>query len=97
MPHNLYLHSTLVLSRKINHKSPTAVTEANFYNAIESGMSLFISFFVNFAVVGTFAFWKVNNVDTTEELNLRNADIALEGAFGTSAKYIWAVGLLAAG
>jgi natural resistance-associated macrophage protein len=77
MPHNLYLHSSLVLSRKINTKSKTAIHEANVYNGIESALSLSISFLINFAVVGTFAFWHENNVHTDAELNLRNADIAL--------------------
>ena len=57
MPHNLYLHSALVLSRKINTKSRYAVKEANIYNAVESGISLFVSFIINLAVVGTFAAW----------------------------------------
>ena len=42
MPHNLYLHSSLVQSRKINAKSAKQVHEANVYNSIESGISLFI-------------------------------------------------------
>lgn len=68
--------------------------EANFYNAIESGISLFISFLISFAVVGTFAYYHEKGVG---ELNLRNAHIALEEAFGDSAKIIWGIGLLAAG
>lgn len=75
MPHNLYLHSSLVLSRKINTNSKAAIKEANIYNAIESGISLFVSFIINFAVVGTFAYWHDNG--GSMDLNLRNADIAL--------------------
>jgi natural resistance-associated macrophage protein len=55
MPHNLYLHSALVLSRKVERKNYKAVYEANIYNAVESGFSLFISFLISFAVIGTFA------------------------------------------
>ena len=69
--------------------------EANFYNSIESGISLFISFLINFAIIGTFAFWK--NSEHAESLNLKNAALAFEGNFGSGAKYIWAIGLLAAG
>jgi len=54
MPHNIYLHSALVLSRKIDRRDPTKVWEAIKYNAIESGMALLISFFINAAVVVTF-------------------------------------------
>jgi natural resistance-associated macrophage protein len=96
MPHNLYLHSSLVLTRKINSKSKKEVKEANTYNAIESSISLFISFMISFAVVGTFAYYHDNGGDTAD-LNLRNADKALEASFGKGARIIWAIGLLAAG
>ena len=46
MPHNLYLHSGLVLSRKINVESPTRVYEAIWYMRIESAIALLFSFFV---------------------------------------------------
>ena len=96
MPHNLYLHSSLVLSRKINTKSKQSVHEANIYNAIESAISLFISFLISFAVVGTFAFY--HDTSTTPiDLNLRNADQALQQSFGSGARVIWGLGLLAAG
>jgi natural resistance-associated macrophage protein len=95
MPHNLYLHSSLVLSRKINSSDKRAVKEANIYNAIESGVSLFISFMISFAVVGTFAYY--HDKGGIGDLNLKNADKALEQAFGSGARIIWAVGLLAAG
>lgn len=55
MPHNLYLHSSLVLSRKVRYKNRTALNEANIYNAIESSIALFISFIISTAVIATFA------------------------------------------
>ena len=70
--------------------------EANVYNAIESGISLFISFLISFAVVGTFAYYHDKGGDVAD-LNLRNADKALEQSFGKGAKYVWGIGLLAAG
>eukprot|EP00347_Sterkiella_histriomuscorum_P016380 403353411 len=94
MPHNLYLHSSLVLSRKVNNKNQKQVHEANIYNAVESGISLFVSFMINFAVVATFAFYHNKGFD---DLNLRNADQALYSSFGDAARIIWGVGLLAAG
>ena len=51
MPHNLYLHSGLVLSRKVNRDSPRAVNAAIVYNFIESAGALLVSFFINLAVV----------------------------------------------
>jgi natural resistance-associated macrophage protein 2 len=95
MPHNLYLHSALVLSRKINHKSKKALHEANVYNSVESAISLFISFMISFSVVGTFAYYNGNS--SVGDLNLRTADKALEATFGTASKIIWGIGLLAAG
>jgi natural resistance-associated macrophage protein len=55
MPHNLYLHSALVLSRKIDTKSKNSIHEANIYNIIESAISLSISFVISAAVITTFA------------------------------------------
>jgi natural resistance-associated macrophage protein len=66
MPHNLYLHSSLVLSRKINTNSKSAVKEANIYNAIESSISLSVSFIINFALVVTFAYWHVTSINSTD-------------------------------
>ena len=58
MPHNLYLHSSLVLTRKIDTRNKNQVKEANIYNTLESGFSLFISFVISAAVISTFAAWK---------------------------------------
>eukprot|EP00929_Paragymnodinium_shiwhaense_P111717 TRINITY_DN80006_c0_g1_i1.p1 TRINITY_DN80006_c0_g1~~TRINITY_DN80006_c0_g1_i1.p1 ORF type:complete len:575 (-),score=53.99 TRINITY_DN80006_c0_g1_i1:387-2051(-) len=51
MPHNLYLHSGLVLSRKVNRRNPQKVHDAICYNRIESAIALLVSFFINLAVV----------------------------------------------
>ena len=55
MPHNLYLHSALVQSRAIDRSNRLAIEESNFYNAIESSGSLFLSFIINAFVVSVFA------------------------------------------
>lgn len=55
MPHNLYLHSGLVTTRNVNRSSYKAVADANKYNFLESSVALLASFFVNLAVVSTFA------------------------------------------
>ena len=55
MPHNLYLHSSLVLTRKVDPKRKQQVHEANIYNNIESAIALFISFIISTAVIATFA------------------------------------------
>ncbi|KAK3234738.1 NRAMP metal transporter [Cymbomonas tetramitiformis] len=55
MPHNIYLHSALVQSRKIDHGNTAAVKEADMYNKIESTVALFCSFIINLFVVSVFA------------------------------------------
>ena len=95
MPHNLYLHSALVLSRKIDSNNLNTVKESCIYNAIESSVSLLVSFLINFSIVGTFAYFHF--ADPDYDLNLLNASEAFEATFGNAAKIIWGVGLLAAG
>ena len=51
MPHNLYLHSGLVLSRKISRNKPHRVHEAIWYTRIEAAGALLMAFFVNLAIV----------------------------------------------
>jgi len=53
MPHNLYLHSGLVLSRRIDRNSSRKVNDAIQYNFLESGLALLTSFFINLAVVAS--------------------------------------------
>lgn len=95
MPHNLYLHSALVLSRDIDAKTKNKVNEANFYNNVESAISLGVSFIINWCVIGTFANYKGGPY--SKDLTLSNAHIALEETLGKFARYVWAIGLLAAG
>jgi natural resistance-associated macrophage protein len=109
MPHNLYLHSALVLTRKINMNSKNEVNEANIYNNIESSISLFMSFLINVAVVSTFAVYLESQTKTTvtkghlkhkgnfTNIHLEKGAEALASLLGKSAKYFWAIGLLASG
>mmetsp|Transcript_84262 Transcript_84262/g.252709 ORF Transcript_84262/g.252709 Transcript_84262/m.252709 type:complete len:589 (+) Transcript_84262:117-1883(+) len=53
MPHNLYLHSGLVLSRKVDRASPRKVLDAIWYSRIECAGSLLVAFLINTAVVAT--------------------------------------------
>ncbi|KAL4479606.1 hypothetical protein ABPG72_004202 [Tetrahymena utriculariae] len=64
-----------------------------FYFKIETGISLLISFFINMAVIGTFANWYNSGTD----IDLSSSATVLEDNPGTAAKYIWGIGLLAAG
>ncbi len=50
MPHNLYLHSALVQSRKLQ-KNARSIRGAVFYNTIDTTISLFIAFLINAAIL----------------------------------------------
>ncbi len=50
MPHNLYLHSALVQTRKID-KTPKGIKQALKYNNVDSVIALNIAFFVNAAIL----------------------------------------------
>ncbi|KAF1748167.1 hypothetical protein GCK72_024634 [Caenorhabditis remanei] len=55
MPHNFYLHSALVKSRKIDRTNEKRIAEANKYFSIESAFALCVSFFINLFVLSVFA------------------------------------------
>lgn len=50
MPHNLYLHSALVQSRKLQKDTPS-IRRAIHFNTIDSVVALSIAFFVNAAIL----------------------------------------------
>ena len=51
MPHNLYLHSALVQSRKLERAEPRSVRRAIRFNTIDATVALMIAFFVNAAIL----------------------------------------------
>eukprot|EP00759_Apiculatamorpha_spiralis_P008766 PhF_6_TR15647/c0_g1_i1/m.24315/K21398/SLC11A2, DMT1, NRAMP2; natural resistance-associated macrophage protein 2 len=100
MPHNLYLHSALVLSRKFNRKSDAKVKEGVVYNTIESALALLVSYFINMFVVCNFAFMdytKCGHHASAGNIGIAKAGKCMEGNYGKYALYVWAVGLLASG
>ena len=54
MPHNLFLHSSLVKTRKVERSKP-GISEALVYNCIECAFALFISFIINFSIISVSA------------------------------------------
>jgi len=78
-------------------RNKNQVRDANYYNTIESGISLFISFVISTTVIATFAAYTTMHPNAYKDLNLLQASDALSETFGQSAKYIWGIGLLAAG
>ena len=70
MPHNLYLNSALVLTRKIDPRNKVQVKEATIYNNIDSAMALFVSFLIAMSVVVTFAVYIEKNPTAEKDLDL---------------------------
>ncbi|KAJ1770199.1 hypothetical protein IW140_004864 [Coemansia sp. RSA 1813] len=58
MPHNLFLHSALVGTRRIKRASAVrhaSIREANFYTVLESAIALLFSFAINATILIVFA------------------------------------------
>jgi manganese transport protein len=96
MPHNLYLHSALVQTRKI---APTreGIKEAIKFNLIDSTVALNIAFLVNAAILilAATAFFKTGNSQVGE---IKEAHHLLAPLLGKSlAPILFAVALIAAG
>lgn len=95
MPHNLYLHSSLVQSRAISN-TLTAKSEACRFNFIDSVVALNAAFFVNAAIlVMAAANFFTRQIEVTQ---IGQAHQLLEHVLGsTVAPIAFAVALLAAG
>jgi manganese transport protein len=95
MPHNLYLHSSLVQSRAVAN-TLTGRKEACKFNLIDSVVALNAAFLVNTAIlVMAAANFHSRGIDVTE---IQQAHSLLDGILGTDiAPIAFAVALLAAG
>jgi len=89
MPQNLFLHSSLVQTRKTK-------SNPDYYLRvfkIETAIILFVSFFINMCIVCVFA-----NPDIKDEtITLDNAGTFLKQFLPTLSGLLWALGLLASG
>ena len=101
MPHNLFLHSALVLSRGfvLGEKS---LKMAYKYNVVESGLALSVSLFINIAVVVVAAANFAHLTDPQEKNNVRDRPLQyapqmLKEVLGPAAKGFFAAALLASG
>ena len=95
MPHNLYLHSSLVQSRSISD-THTGKAEACKYNLLDSVVALNAAFLVNAAIlVMAAADFHTRGIEVTE---IQQAHSLLDGLLGSHiAPIAFAVALLAAG
>lgn len=96
MPHNLYLHSALVQTRKIG-EDKQSIKRALKFNFIDSTIALNAAFFVNAAilVLAATVFFKTGN---TQVARIEDAHQLLAPLLGTKlAPILFAVALIAAG
>ncbi|WP_091394520.1 Nramp family divalent metal transporter [Arachidicoccus rhizosphaerae] len=96
MPHNLYLHSALVQTRKIK-RTEKGIKTALKYNAIDATVALNLAFLVNAAILimAASVFYTTGN---TSIANLEDAHRMLEPLLGSKlAPTLFAIALIAAG
>ncbi|WP_018613487.1 Nramp family divalent metal transporter [Segetibacter koreensis] len=96
MPHNLYLHSALVQTRKIAN-TKAAIKQALKFNRVDSAIALNAAFFVNAAILilAASVFFKSGNTQVAE---LKEAHRLLSPLLGNSlAPALFAIALIAAG
>ncbi len=98
MPHNLYLHSSLVQTRKIQRDdNGKGVRQAIRWNTIDSAVALNLAFFVNAAilVMAAAVFYRTGHTEVAE---IQDAHRLLEPILGAAiAPIAFAVALLASG
>lgn len=96
MPHNLYLHSSLVQTRKFEN-TPTSIRRAIRFNFVDSAIALNLAFFVNAAILilAASTFFKSGNYEVAE---IQDAHHLLAPLLGTQwAPALFAIALIAAG
>lgn len=95
MPHNLYLHSALVQTRKIG-KHTAGIKQAIKFNFWDSAIALNLAFLVNAAILilAASAFHKNGYTGVAD---IADAHQLLQGIFGKLAPALFAIALIAAG
>jgi len=95
MPHNLYLHSSLVQTRKFD-RTFKGIKQAIRYNLIDSVIALNLAFFVNAAILILAAATFFTN-GLHEVADIQDAHKLLEPMLGNWAAILFALALIAAG
>lgn len=96
MPHNLYLHSALVQTRKIERNSK-GIRKSILYNFIDSAVALNAAFFVNASILilAATAFFTTGNIHIAR---IEEAHAMLAPLLGSKlAPILFAIALIAAG
>jgi manganese transport protein len=96
MPHNLYLHSALVQTRKIG-RDEKSIRRALRFNMFDTTIALNLAFFVNAAILilAAAVFYKAGRTDVAE---IKDAHKLLAPMLGSAvAPVLFAIALIAAG
>ncbi|KAL9323224.1 hypothetical protein ACSQ67_011277 [Phaseolus vulgaris] len=102
MPHNLFLHSALVLSRKIP-RSVRGINEACRFYMIESAFALMVAFLINVSVISVSgAVCNSSNLNaedrmSCQDLDLNEASFLLRNVLGKWSSKLFGIALLASG
>ncbi|KAH1240364.1 Metal transporter Nramp1 [Glycine max] len=102
MPHNLFLHSALVLSRKIP-RSVRGIKEACRFYMIESAFALTVAFLINISVISVSGAvcnssnLSVEDQNSCQDLDLNKASFLLRNVLGKWSSKLFAIALLASG
>lgn len=94
MPHNLFLHSEVIQSRKWNIKDKSIMERQLKYEFMDTMLSMIIGFIINSAMVLVSITFFRNNISVTE---LEQAQELLKPLLGNSAAIVFAIALLFAG
>ncbi len=96
MPHNLYLHSALIQTRKIK-QTTAGIKQAIKWSVIDSAIALNIAFFINAAILilAATVFFKTGRTDVAQ---IKDAHQLLSPVLGSSiASTLFAIALIASG
>jgi len=94
MPHNLFLHSEVIQSRKWNLKDKSIIEKQLKYEFMDTILSMIIGFVINSAMILVAITFFQNGIEVTE---IEQAQVMLKPLLGSSASLVFAIALLFAG
>lgn len=94
MPHNLFLHSEVIQSRKWNLKDKTIIEKQLKYEFMDTLLSMIIGFVINSSMILVAVTFFDNGINVTE---VEQAQVMLKPLLGSSSSLVFAIALLFAG
>ncbi|SEI65329.1 Nramp family divalent metal transporter [Streptococcus equinus] len=101
MPHNLYLHSSISQTRKVDYQNPTSIKQAVRFMTWDSNLQLTVAFVVNslLLILGASLFYgHASEISAFSQMYNALQDSTIAGAVASSAlSTLFAIALLASG